>query len=83
MNAREIADWWDTMDAAERRHVKFKANVEAHSSTPWAALGDLDKTRLMMHVEAAQGKPKRIVKYSGDFVGQLTAAVARHEVRRA
>jgi hypothetical protein len=82
MNVQEIADWWDTIDADERRHVKFKANVGAHSSTPWAALDDLDKTRLMMHVEATEGKPARIVKHSGDLYGQLTAAVARHEGRQ-
>jgi hypothetical protein len=82
MNVQQIADWWDTMDADERRHVKFRASVEAHSSTPWAALDTLDKTRLMMHTEAAQGKPAQIVKHSGDLYGQLTAAVARHEGRQ-
>lgn len=77
MNVQEIANWWDTMDADERRHVKFRASVEAHSSTPWAALPEIDKTRLTMHAEAAQGEPERIQKYSGDLYGQLTAAVAR------
>jgi hypothetical protein len=65
------------MDADERRHVKFRASVEAHSSTPWAALPEIDKTRLSMYVEAAQDKPARFQNYSGDLYGQLAAAVER------
>jgi hypothetical protein len=75
----DLEVWWNMMDPAERRKVKFSARVESHSSTLWELLPDIDKIRLVQH---AQGKPQSVIAYSGDLLGELTAAVQRHEARQ-